>query len=68
MKIRIGFQDEVLCEGEAHGSGEVHWTGDTGAASTVVDYYAGQGLHGETLLRRLVERLRGQWWCEELPG
>ncbi len=66
MKIRIGYRLDPLCEGEAHGTSEVHWTGDTSAASSVIDWYAQTGLRGESLLRRLVERLRGQWWAEEI--
>jgi hypothetical protein len=66
VKIRIGHLDEILCEGEATGEDEVKWTGKTDSALNVVDYYASQGLKGEALLRRLVERLRGQWWAEEV--
>ncbi len=66
MKIRIGYIDDILCEGEATGTSLVRWSGDTAAASTVVNYYQRQGLTGEPLLRRLVERLRGQWWAEEI--
>lgn len=65
MRIDIGFRDQLLGHGETTPDGKVRWTGDTGRFGEVVRYYAEGGLEGDALLKRLVERLRGQWWAVE---
>lgn len=66
MKIRMWFREELLGTGEASGEEPVRWSGDVEQLKSIARTYQAQGYQGEALLRRLLERVRGNTWTEEI--
>lgn len=62
MKIGIYFREEPRGSIESSGE-EIRCEGDV---KDLVDFYGRQGYKGEALLRRILERLQGNWWAEEV--
>ncbi len=64
VKINIYFRDEHVGSGESNGD-QVAWAGDASKLRSIIGFYERQGHKGEALLKRLLERLKGNWWAEE---
>jgi hypothetical protein len=68
MKINVYFQGEFKAAGETTADGTIAWSGPGAAGvKSIADYYEEDNYHGEALLRRLLERLKGYWQAEEVP-
>lgn len=65
MKIGVAFQDKVIGYGTNLGD-EVEWEGDVVQLKSIASRWEKQGYKGEALLKKMLERLRGHMWAQQL--
>ena len=65
MKICVRFQDKIIGCGVSLGD-EVQWEGDVRQLRGIASHWEKQGYKGEALLGKMLERLRGRMWAQEL--
>jgi hypothetical protein len=66
MKIEVHFRDQIIGTGTSRGN-EVFWEGEgSNRIKMIAAHYERQGFKGDVLLQKMLERLQGMWWAQEI--
>ncbi len=67
MTLEVYFRDQLMGVGTVE-DGRTRWDKVQPGLEEVVGFYRNRGFEGEDLLRRLLERLQGNWVAREAGG